>query len=83
MLKLSDSQRVVEGVCGLLYAEQIIKFLSIPIKKIHRQKVPICPFSEEISTKIINTFTLQSPTGRYVLFVLHICGRDYMAQKKY
>jgi len=74
MLELGDNQQVVEGVCGLLYAELIIKFLNVPIKKLHRQKFPICPFSEEINTKIMNTFTLHSPTGRYVLFVLHVCG---------
>jgi hypothetical protein len=74
MLELGDSQQVVEGVCGLLYAELIIKFLSIPMKKLQRQKSLIFPFSEEISTKIMNTFTLQSPTGRYVLFVLRVCG---------
>jgi hypothetical protein len=64
MLELGDNQQVVEGVCGLLYAELIIKFLNVPIKKLHRQKFPICPFSEEINTKIMNTFTLHSPTGR-------------------
>jgi hypothetical protein len=72
MLKLGDSQQVVEGVCGLLYAELLIKFLNIPIKNISRQKCPVCPFSEEINSKIMNTFTLQSPNGRYVLFVLQV-----------
>ena len=67
MLERGDSQQVVEGVCGLLYAELIIKFLNIPIKTLRRQKPSVCPFSEEINTKIMNTFTLQSPTGRYVL----------------
>jgi len=74
MLKLSNSQQVVEGVCGLLYAELLIKFLNIPIKNLHRQKSGICPFSEEINSKIMNAFTLQSPTGRYVLFVLQVGG---------
>jgi hypothetical protein len=74
MLKLGDSQQVVEGVCGLLYAELIVKFLTVPIKNLHSQKYVICPFSEEINSKIVNTFTLQSPTGRYVLFVLHVGG---------
>ena len=74
MLKLGDSQQVVEGVCGLLYAELIIKFLNIPIKSLQRQKCTICPFSEEINSKIMNTFTLHSPTGRYVLFVLQVGG---------
>jgi hypothetical protein len=75
MLNLSDKQQVVEGVCGLLYAELIIKFLKIPIKNLHRRKYAICPFSEEINSKIMNTFTLQSPTGRYVLFVLQVGGK--------
>jgi hypothetical protein len=80
MLKLSDRQQVVEGVCGLLYAELIIKFLNIPIKNMHRQKYAICPFSEEINSKIMNTFTLQSPNGRYVLFVLQVGGNWDVAE---
>ena len=74
MLKLGDNQQVVEGVCGLLYAELLIKFLNVPIKKLQRQKCYICPFSEEINSKIMNTFTLQSQNGRYVLFVLQVAG---------
>jgi hypothetical protein len=69
MLKLGDSQQVVEGVCGLLYAELLIKFLNIPMKILQRRKHALSSFSEEITSKIMNTFTLQSPTGRYVLFV--------------
>jgi hypothetical protein len=74
MLELGDSQQVVEGVCGLLYVELLIKFLNKPMKNFQRQKHAVCPFSEEINSKIMNTFTLKSPTGRYVLFVLHVCG---------
>jgi len=66
MLKLGDNQQVVEGVCGLLYAELLIKFLNIPMKNLQRQKHALFSFSEEITAKIMNTFTLQSPTGRYV-----------------
>jgi hypothetical protein len=74
MLKLNDSEEVVKGVCGLLYAELIIKFLNIPIRKLHSQKYGFCTFSEEINSKIMNTFTLEAPNGRYVLFVLQVGG---------
>ncbi|GFG30020.1 hypothetical protein Cfor_00612 [Coptotermes formosanus] len=64
MLKLGNSQQVVEGVCALVYADLLIKFLNISAKSLQRQKYVICPYSEDINSKIINTFTLQTPSGR-------------------
>lgn len=74
MLELSNKQQVVEGVCGLVYADLLIKFLNISVKSLRSKKFAICPFSEKINSKIINTFTLQSPSGRFVLFVLQVDG---------
>jgi hypothetical protein len=62
--KLRNSQQVVEGVCALLYADLLIKFLNISVKSLQRQKNIICPYSEDVNAKIINTFTVQSTNGR-------------------
>jgi hypothetical protein len=64
ILKLGNSQQVVENVCALLYADLLIKFLNTSVKSLQRQKHIICPYSEDINSKIINTFTVQSPNGR-------------------
>lgn len=64
MLKFGNNQQVVEGVCALVYADLLIKFLNISVKSLQRQKYVICPYSEVINSKIINTFTLKSPNGR-------------------
>jgi hypothetical protein len=74
MLERGNNQQAVEGVCGLIYADLLIKFLNIHIRILKGQKRAICPFSEEINSKIINTFTLNSPTGRYLLFILQVGG---------
>jgi hypothetical protein len=58
-------QEAVEGVCALMYSDSLIKFLKIPAKCLQRKKnVTICPYSKDIDSKIINTFTVQSPNGR-------------------
>jgi hypothetical protein len=74
MLEQGNNQQVVEGVCGLMYADLLIKFLNIHTRNLKGQKRAICPYSEEINSKIINTFTLQSKAGRYLLFILQVGG---------
>ncbi|KDR22974.1 DNA-directed RNA polymerase I subunit rpa49 [Zootermopsis nevadensis] len=64
VLQLGSSQPVIESVCALLYADLLIKFLNTSLKSLQKQKNIVCPYSEDVNSKIINTFTVQSPHGR-------------------
>jgi hypothetical protein len=62
-LNIDNSEQVLEGVCALLYADMLIKFLNTPVKNLKKLKNVICPYSEDINSKIISTFTMKSANG--------------------
>lgn len=64
LLNIGNSEQVLEGVCALLYADLLIKFLNTSVKSLQKQKNVICPYSEDINFKIISTFTMKSASGR-------------------
>jgi hypothetical protein len=64
LLNIGYSEQVLEGVCALLYADLLIKFLNTSLKSLQKQKNIICPYSEDINFKIISTFTMKSASGR-------------------
>ncbi|XP_069668742.1 uncharacterized protein Polr1E isoform X2 [Periplaneta americana] len=65
--KISDtgnSKQLLERFCLLLYADNLIKFLRTNMKLLRRQRFMICPYSEDISKKIMDTFSFDTPSGR-------------------
>ncbi|XP_047112317.1 uncharacterized protein LOC124789066 [Schistocerca piceifrons] len=54
----------VQSIKILLYAECLIRFVSLTYKDLRAKNVSVCPQSESISTRILNNFTVASDSGR-------------------
>ncbi|XP_046820794.1 uncharacterized protein LOC124425058 [Vespa crabro] len=54
----------IKKVALLLYIETVSKWLNIPIKDAKKRGINICPYSEEVNSHIIETYSIQSYSGR-------------------
>ncbi|XP_043667245.1 uncharacterized protein LOC122628737 isoform X3 [Vespula pensylvanica] len=54
----------IKKVALLLYIEAVAKWLNMPIKDAKKRGINICPYSEEVNSYIIETYSIQSYSGR-------------------
>ncbi|KAL2720866.1 DNA-directed RNA polymerase I subunit RPA49-like [Vespula squamosa] len=54
----------IKKVTLLLYIEAVAKWLNMPIKDAKKRGINICPYSEEVNSHIIETYSIQSYSGR-------------------
>ncbi|KAK2586264.1 hypothetical protein KPH14_001520 [Odynerus spinipes] len=59
----SDPEHVLK-IALLTYIETVGKWINTPIKDVRKRGIEICPYSHEINTHIIDTYSLPSATGR-------------------
>ena len=55
----------VKKMALLLYIQAVVTWLNMPIKDAKKRGIQVCPFSHEVNSYIMDTYSVQSNHGRY------------------
>lgn len=56
----------VKKTALLIYIQSVITWLNMPMKDARKRVIEVCTISHEVNSHIVDTYSVQSTTGRFV-----------------
>lgn len=64
--RLKSDPDNIKKVALLIYIRAVVTWLNMPIKEAKKRHVDVCSSSEQVNTHVMDTYSIQSNTGRYI-----------------